>query len=125
MSDDPTGHRGRRAPCSPDRCGGVVPELLPDFARLVEGSGFDELWVVEDCSYASAVPTALSRRIAVGAQRLSVCGVLVLGVHEAAVKSSSGCVDYANPCGLTAIRAYRPGKWDRPVDEDATVGRAG
>jgi alkanesulfonate monooxygenase SsuD/methylene tetrahydromethanopterin reductase-like flavin-dependent oxidoreductase (luciferase family) len=34
------------------------PEDLPAYARLVEGLGYDELWVVEDCFYAGAVSTA-------------------------------------------------------------------
>ena len=34
------------------------PEALPDFARRTEAAGFDELWVVEDCFYASGPASA-------------------------------------------------------------------
>ena len=34
------------------------PEKLPDFARRTEALGFDELWVVEDCFYASGIASA-------------------------------------------------------------------
>lgn len=47
------------------------PESLPDFARQAEASGFDELWVVEDCLYtggiaSAAVALASTRTIKVG-----------------------------------------------------------
>jgi alkanesulfonate monooxygenase SsuD/methylene tetrahydromethanopterin reductase-like flavin-dependent oxidoreductase (luciferase family) len=35
-----------------------APETLPDFARKAEEVGFDELWVVEDCFYASGIASA-------------------------------------------------------------------
>ena len=35
-----------------------APEDLPDFARRAEEAGFDELWVVEDCFYASGIASA-------------------------------------------------------------------
>ena len=35
-----------------------APEALPDFARRAEKAGFDELWVVEDCLYASGIASA-------------------------------------------------------------------
>lgn len=35
-----------------------APETLPDFARRAEAAGFDELWVVEDCFYASGIASA-------------------------------------------------------------------
>ena len=31
------------------------PELLSEFARKAEAAGFDELWLVEDCFYASGI----------------------------------------------------------------------
>jgi alkanesulfonate monooxygenase SsuD/methylene tetrahydromethanopterin reductase-like flavin-dependent oxidoreductase (luciferase family) len=34
------------------------PEGLPWFARQAEAAGFDELWVVEDCFYASGIAAA-------------------------------------------------------------------
>ena len=34
------------------------PELLPEFARQVEDSGFDSLWLVEDCFYGSGIASA-------------------------------------------------------------------
>ena len=34
------------------------PETLPRFARNTEKAGFDELWVVEDCFYASGIASA-------------------------------------------------------------------
>lgn len=34
------------------------PEQLPDFARRAEAAGFDELWLVEDCFYASGIAPA-------------------------------------------------------------------
>jgi alkanesulfonate monooxygenase SsuD/methylene tetrahydromethanopterin reductase-like flavin-dependent oxidoreductase (luciferase family) len=34
------------------------PETLPGFARQAEEAGFDELWVVEDCFYASGIASA-------------------------------------------------------------------
>jgi 5,10-methylenetetrahydromethanopterin reductase len=34
------------------------PEQLPAFARRAEESGFDELWVVEDCFYGSGIAPA-------------------------------------------------------------------
>ncbi len=48
-----------------------APEDLPAFARRAEQAGFDELWLVEDCFYASgiasaAVALACTDRIAVG-----------------------------------------------------------
>ncbi len=49
----------------------VLPEHTAAYARGVEGLGFDELWVVEDCFYAGgvaagAVALASTERIAVG-----------------------------------------------------------
>jgi 5,10-methylenetetrahydromethanopterin reductase len=35
-----------------------APEHLPGFARHAEDAGFDELWVVEDCFYASGIAAA-------------------------------------------------------------------
>jgi len=35
-----------------------APEHLPRFARRAEEAGFDELWVVEDCFYASGIASA-------------------------------------------------------------------
>lgn len=35
-----------------------TPEKLPGFARKAEESGFDELWVVEDCFYGSGIASA-------------------------------------------------------------------
>ncbi len=35
-----------------------APEDLPGFARRAEESGFDELWVVEDCFYGSGIASA-------------------------------------------------------------------
>ncbi len=35
-----------------------APEKLPSFARRAEEAGFDELWVVEDCFYASGIASA-------------------------------------------------------------------
>jgi 5,10-methylenetetrahydromethanopterin reductase len=35
-----------------------APEALPGFARRAEAAGFDELWVVEDCFYASGIASA-------------------------------------------------------------------
>ena len=35
-----------------------APEKLPDFARRAEEAGFDELWVWEDCFYASGFASA-------------------------------------------------------------------
>jgi alkanesulfonate monooxygenase SsuD/methylene tetrahydromethanopterin reductase-like flavin-dependent oxidoreductase (luciferase family) len=35
-----------------------APEDLPGFARRAEEAGFDELWVVEDCFYASGIASA-------------------------------------------------------------------
>ena len=35
-----------------------APEYLPGFARRAEEVGFDELWVVEDCFYASGIASA-------------------------------------------------------------------
>lgn len=35
-----------------------APETLPDFARKAEDTGFDELWVVEDCFYSSGIASA-------------------------------------------------------------------
>lgn len=35
-----------------------APETLPDFARRSEATGFDELWVVEDCFYTSGIASA-------------------------------------------------------------------
>jgi alkanesulfonate monooxygenase SsuD/methylene tetrahydromethanopterin reductase-like flavin-dependent oxidoreductase (luciferase family) len=34
------------------------PEHLPDFARRAQEAGFDELWLVEDCFYASGIAPA-------------------------------------------------------------------
>lgn len=34
------------------------PEHLPQFARRAEAAGFDELWIVEDCFYASGIALA-------------------------------------------------------------------
>lgn len=47
------------------------PERLPDFARMAEEEGLDELWVVEDCFFnggisAAAVALAVTDRITVG-----------------------------------------------------------
>jgi alkanesulfonate monooxygenase SsuD/methylene tetrahydromethanopterin reductase-like flavin-dependent oxidoreductase (luciferase family) len=35
-----------------------APEDLPGFARRAEEAGFDELWLVEDCFYASGIASA-------------------------------------------------------------------
>ncbi|MDZ4764236.1 MAG: LLM class flavin-dependent oxidoreductase [Chloroflexota bacterium] len=35
-----------------------APEALPDFARRAKQLGFKEVWVVEDCFYASAIASA-------------------------------------------------------------------
>jgi len=35
-----------------------APESLPLFAKKAEDAGFDELWVVEDCFYASGIASA-------------------------------------------------------------------
>jgi len=48
-----------------------APEDLPDFARRAEEVGFDELWVFEDCFYASGIASAATalactERISVG-----------------------------------------------------------
>lgn len=48
-----------------------APEVLPDYARRAEQLGFNELWIVEDCFYASglasaAVALACTRQIRVG-----------------------------------------------------------
>jgi alkanesulfonate monooxygenase SsuD/methylene tetrahydromethanopterin reductase-like flavin-dependent oxidoreductase (luciferase family) len=47
------------------------PEGVADYARRVEGLGYQELWVVEDCFYAAAISTATialasTERITVG-----------------------------------------------------------
>lgn len=47
------------------------PEALPGFACRVEALGYDELWIVEDCFYASGIASAgaalaVSERMAVG-----------------------------------------------------------
>lgn len=36
----------------------LSPEVLPDFARRAEAIGLDELWVVEDCFFASGIAEA-------------------------------------------------------------------
>lgn len=48
-----------------------APETLPDYARMVEQAGLDELWVVEDCFYnggisAASVALAATEHITVG-----------------------------------------------------------
>jgi 5,10-methylenetetrahydromethanopterin reductase len=48
-----------------------APESLPFFAKKAEEAGFDELWVVEDCFYASGIASAtaalaVTNRITVG-----------------------------------------------------------
>ena len=48
-----------------------APETLPDISRMVEATGLDELWVVEDAFFnggisAAAVALAVTERIAVG-----------------------------------------------------------
>jgi alkanesulfonate monooxygenase SsuD/methylene tetrahydromethanopterin reductase-like flavin-dependent oxidoreductase (luciferase family) len=48
-----------------------APESLPLFARKAEEAGFDEIWVVEDCFYASGIASAtaalaVTNRISVG-----------------------------------------------------------
>jgi 5,10-methylenetetrahydromethanopterin reductase len=48
-----------------------APEKLPDFARRAEEAGFDELWLWEDCFYASGFASAaaalsVTEKIAVG-----------------------------------------------------------
>lgn len=47
------------------------PELLHAFARLAEGAGFDELWIVEDCFWGGGIASttaalAATERIRVG-----------------------------------------------------------
>lgn len=48
-----------------------APETLPAYARMVEQSGLDELWIVEDCFYnggisAASVALSATERITVG-----------------------------------------------------------
>jgi 5,10-methylenetetrahydromethanopterin reductase len=52
------------------RCS-LEPELLRSYARRVEGLGYDELWIVEDCFYAGGIASAATalaatERITVG-----------------------------------------------------------
>ncbi|HEX3302528.1 MAG TPA: LLM class flavin-dependent oxidoreductase [Thermomicrobiales bacterium] len=59
------------------------PETLPDYARMIEQSGLDELWVVEDCFFnggvsAASVALAVTERIQVG------IGILPAVVRNAA-----------------------------------------
>ena len=59
------------------------PEELPEFARRAEATGFDELWVVEDCFFnggvsAAAAALAATTRIGVG------LGILPAGVRNPA-----------------------------------------
>ena len=58
-----------------------APEGLPGFARRAEAAGFDELWVVEDCFYASGIASA--------ATALAVTDSIVvgLGVMPAVVRN--------------------------------------
>ena len=66
------------------------PETLPDYARMTERSGLDELWVVEDCFFnggmsAASVALAVTERITVGIGILPavVSGQLAAGVTAA------------------------------------------
>ena len=59
------------------------PETLPNYARMVEQTGLDELWVVEDCFFnggisAASVALAVTERITVG------IGILPAVVRNAA-----------------------------------------
>ncbi|HYP59088.1 MAG TPA: LLM class flavin-dependent oxidoreductase [Thermomicrobiales bacterium] len=59
------------------------PETLPDYARMVEQTGLDDLWVVEDCFFnggisAASVALAVTERITVG------IGILPAVVRNAA-----------------------------------------
>ena len=58
-----------------------APEALPDFARKVEEVGFDELWVVEDCFYASGIASAAA---ALACTRSMTIG---LGIMPAVVRN--------------------------------------
>jgi len=60
-----------------------APETLPDYARMIEQSGLDELWVVEDCFFnggisAASVALAVTEHITVG------IGILPAVVRNAA-----------------------------------------
>jgi alkanesulfonate monooxygenase SsuD/methylene tetrahydromethanopterin reductase-like flavin-dependent oxidoreductase (luciferase family) len=59
------------------------PETLPDYARMIEQAGLDELWVVEDCFFnggvsAASVALAVTEQIQVG------MGILPAVVRNAA-----------------------------------------
>jgi len=57
------------------------PEKLPAFARRAEALGFDELWVVEDCFYASGIASAATALACTSSLRVG------LGIMPAVVRN--------------------------------------
>jgi 5,10-methylenetetrahydromethanopterin reductase len=49
-----------------------APEHLPGFARRAEEAGFDQLWVVEDCFYASGIACAAAALASTASMRVGV-----------------------------------------------------
>ncbi len=62
----------------------LPPEGLADFARAVEESGADDLWVVEDQSYAGAVSSAAVALSATGRLRVGI-GIMPAPLRNAAL----------------------------------------
>jgi 5,10-methylenetetrahydromethanopterin reductase len=58
-----------------------APEHLPGFARRAEEAGFDEVWVVEDCFYASGIACAATALAGTAAIRVG------LGIMPAVVRN--------------------------------------
>jgi 5,10-methylenetetrahydromethanopterin reductase len=93
------------------------PETLPDYARMVEESGLDELWLVEDCFYnggisATSVALAVTERITVG------IGILPAVVRNAAYTAMElATLARIFPGRLQAGIGHGFGGWIRQVGE--------
>lgn len=61
----------------------LSPEMLPAFARRAEAIGLDELWVVEDCFYASGIAEAA---VALGVTSTITVG---LGIMPAVARNAA------------------------------------
>jgi 5,10-methylenetetrahydromethanopterin reductase len=91
------------------------PELLPGFAAFVEDAGYDELWIVEDCFYASAVPLAAAALATTRSLRVGI-GVLPVVLRNPALTAMElAALDRLYPGRLMAGLGHGVADWMRQV----------